>query len=814
MLTDDLVVSPDQLRHATDPDSLGFATTEELSDVAQNITQERAIEAVSFGVGIQSPGYNVFVMGGPGHGRHRIVSSILKSMAAERPTPSDWCYVHNFQNPHKPRAIMLPPGRGIRLKADMDKLVAEVSAAIPGAFESDDYQARRRAVDEAVQQRQQEMFAGIHAEAEKSGVALIRTPMGFTFAPAKNGEVLTPEAFHALDQAERERIQSEIERLQGQLKNIVVQIPGLEKEHREKVRELDREVTRFAVGHLTDELEKTYADLPDVAAHINAVEADIIENAGQFLRPAPSQNMPADAEAVGIEAAARAIQRRYRANLIVDNSESSGAPVVTDDFPSHGNVFGRIEHIAQYGALATDFNLILGGALHRANGGYLILDARQILTQPFAWEQLKRSLRSREIRIESIAQALGMISTVTLDPEPIPLDTKIVLIGDRQLYYLLSAHDPEFPDLFKIAADIEDEVPRRKDTALQLAEIISTASRNDGLLPIDCSAMAGILDFAIRKAGDTERFSTQVGDMIDLAREANHLAAAAGATTVSAGHVTAAQDARIRRGSRIRDLIYERIAQKVTLVEVEGTAVGQVNGLSVLQAGSLAFGQPSRITARVRMGRGGVMDIEREAKLGGALHTKGVMILQGFIAQLYLPDLPLGLSSSLVFEQSYGGVDGDSASMAELCALLSAISGVPTRQDLAMTGSVNQHGVSQAIGGANEKIEGFFDICQEAGLTGTQGVIIPRSNVRHLMLREDVVAAAREGRFHVHAIGNVDEALALLTGKPAGPRGDDGTFAEGTMHRLVEERLVAFAKAAKAAGSDDKGNHDRKENAG
>lgn len=813
MQTDDLAVSPEQLRQVTDPASLGFSTTAELSDVAQNITQERAIDAVSFGVGIPSQGYNVFVMGDPGHGRHRIVSSILRPLAAERPTPPDWCYVHNFRNPHKPRALRLPPGRGLRLTEDMDRLVNELSAAIPGAFESDDYQARRRALDEAMQSKQQELFAGIHADAEKSGVALIRTPMGFTFAPAKDGEVLTPEVFRGLDQAEQERFQSEIERLQGLLKNIVVQIPALEKEHREKVRELEREVTRFAVGHLTDELEKAYADLPEVAAHIDAVETDVVENAAQFLRPAASPNMSGEAEA-GLEAARSAVQRRYRANLIVNNAESSGAPIITEGFPSHANVFGRIEHIAQFGALATDFNLILGGALHRANGGYLVLDARQILTQPFAWDQLKRALRSREIRIESIAQSMGMISTVTLDPEPIPLETKIVLIGDRQLYYLLSVHDPEFPELFKIAADIEDRIPRRPETALQLAAIISTASRNEGLLPLDSAAVASILDHAIRKSGDIERFSTQVGDLIDLAREASHLAVAKGASVASADSVTAALDARIHRSSRVRDLIYERIAQDVVLVDVAGSAVGQVNGLSVLQAGSLAFGQPSRITARVRMGRGGVLDIEREAKLGGALHTKGVMILQGFVAQHYMPDRPLTLSASLVFEQSYGGVDGDSASMAELCALLSAISGVPIRQDLAMTGSVNQHGVSQAIGGVNEKIEGFFDICREAGLSGSQGVIIPQSNVRHLMLREDVVAAAREGTFRIHAVSNVDEALSLLTGMATGPRGADGKFAEGTIHRRVEDRLAAYAKASRAASSDKGEASDRQEDAG
>ncbi len=804
MQTDDLAIAPDRLRQVTDPASLGFATTAELSGVTRNVTQERVIEAVRFGVGMPSQGYNVFVLGGPGHGRHRIVSGILESLAADRPTPPDWCYVHNFANPHKPRAISLPPGRGLQWQSDMERLITELSAAIPGAFESDDYQARRRALDEAMQSAQQEMFSGIQAEAETSGIALIRTPMGFTFAPAKDGEVLTPEAFRALDQAERERIQSEIERLQGQLRDIVAQMPTLEKEHRDKVRELEREVTRFAVGHLTDELEAAYADLPEVAAHIDAVEADIIENAAQFLRPAAPRGMPAEAEAA-MEAAQGAVHRRYRANLIVSNAGTNGAPIVTEGFPSHGNVFGRIEHMAQFGALATDFNLILGGALHRANGGYLVLDARQILTQPLAWEQLKRALRSREIRIESLAQSLGMISTVTLEPEPIPLDTKIVLIGDRQLYYLLSSHDPEFLDLFKVAADIEDQVPRGDETARQLADIIATAARNEELLALDSGAVAAILDSAVRKAGDAERYSTQVGDMIDLAREASHLAGAAGVTTVSAGHVGQALAGRIRRGSRIRDLIYERIGQDVVLVDVQGSAVGQVNGLSVLQAGSLAFGQPSRITARVRMGRGGVLDIEREAKLGGALHTKGVMILQGFVAQHYLPDLPLTLSASLVFEQSYGGVDGDSASMAELCALLSAISGVPIRQDLAMTGSVNQHGQSQAIGGVNEKIEGFFDICSASGLTGTQGVIIPRANVRHLMLREDVVAAAREGSFHVHAIGNVDEALALLTGKDAGPRAGDGTFAEGTIHRLVEDRLAGFAKAAKAASAAPSG---------
>lgn len=797
---DDLKVPTDRLRRSTDPEALGFGTTDDLQDMDEIIAQDRAIEAVQFGVGMRAPGYNIFVLGPTGHGRRRIVSRMLAEAAGKRPPPPDWCYVHNFDDPHRPKALKLPPGRGARLKADMDTAIEELKAAIPGAFESDDYGARRRAIDEELQQAQQALFQQIGQEAEAKGIALVRTPMGFAFAPAKDGEVMTPEAFRQLPEDEQKRIQAEIQHMQGRMQEVMARAPALEKEHRAKVRELDREVTRFAVGHLIDELQKGYEDLPEVHAHLEAVEADIVENASQFL---PQQNpmMPQMGADGGFDGGERAVHRRYKANLVVDNSQSAGAPVVAEDHPTHPNLFGRIEHIAQFGALATDFNLIVGGALHRANGGFLVLDVRHVLTQPMAWEELKRTLRARELRVESLYQALGMISTVTLEPAPIPLDVKIVLVGDRMLYYMLSAYDPEFGELFKIAADIEDEAKRDARSAVDFARVLATAARADGLRPFGADAVGRILDHAVRRAGDAERLSTQMGDLVDLAREADRFAEEAGAAAVAAGHVKAAEEARIRRVGRVRDRLYERIAQEVVLIDVEGSAVGQMNGLSVLQIGELSFGQPSRITARVRMGRGGVLDVEREAKLGGPLHTKGMMILQGFLAQNYLPDRPLTLSASLVFEQSYGGVDGDSASMAELCALLSAIAGLPLRQDLAMTGSVNQHGASQAIGGVNEKIEGFFDVCRTSGLTGSQGVVIPHANVRHLMLRDDAMETAAAGRFHVYAVRTVEDALALLTGTEPGVRGPDGAFPEGSVHRMVEDRLAAYAETARKFGA-------------
>lgn len=790
-----------QMRRRTSPGSLRFETTAELEEIDDIIGQERALEAIRLGIGIRRPGYNLFVLGPAGTGKHTAVRRFLSRTAARERPPPDWCYVHNFKDAYRPRFLRLPSGRGAGLRADLDRFIAELRASIPAAFESDEFRGRLQALEAALKDRQEQALGAVQAEAEGKGVALIRTPMGFAFAPARRGEVISPEDFRQIPQAEQERIRQTIEVLQKRLQAALEEFPRWEREHRQKVRELQQETIRYAVGHTIAELRRSHADLPDVAAHLDAMEADIVENAEELMRPPgmPQPFPPGAQLTVDGSLLESPALRRYRVNVLVDNGGCSGAPVIYEDNPAHANLIGRIEHMSQFGALATDFLLIKGGALHRANGGYLVVDAAKLLMQPLAYDQLKRALRAREIAIESLAQALSLISTVSLEPEAIPLDVKVLLVGERHLYYLLTAYDPEFPELFKIAADFEDELERTDESAMLYARLIATIGRREGLKPFTREAVMEAIDHASQMAGDAEKMSAHMRGVADVLREADFLAG--DAAVVEATDVIAAVEGQVRRQARLRDRIQEAIARRSLLVDTEGARVGQINGLSVSQIGQMAFGHPVRITARVRMGRGGVLDIEREAKLGGPIHTKGVMILSGFLAERFLPDKPLTLSASLVFEQSYGGVEGDSASLAELIALLSALSGVPIRQELGITGSVNQHGAVQPIGGVNEKIEGFFDVCARRGFAEGNGVLIPASNVVNLMLRRDVVATREEGRFHIYPVESVDEAVALMLGRPAGIR-EDGRFPPESVNGLVETRLDGFAEAARRFGSN------------
>lgn len=790
-----------QMRRRTDPASLPFETTAELDEIDDIIGQDRAVEAIRLGIGIRRPGYNLFVLGPAGTGKHTAVRRFLSRTAAGEAAPPDWCYVHNFADAYRPRFLRLPQGRGAELRADLDRFIGELRASIPAAFESDEFRGRLQAIEEEFKHRQEQALASVQSEAEAKGIALIRTPMGFAFAPSRQGEIVSPEQFRQIPQAEQERIRQSIDELQKRLQAALEEFPRWEREQRQKVRELQRETIRYAVGHTIAELRERYADLAEVTAHLDAMEADIVENAEELMRPpgVPPGVPPGGVLTVDGSLLESPALRRYRVNLLVDNSTCSGAPVVYEDNPAHANVIGRIEHMSQFGALAADFLLIKAGALHRANGGYLVVDAAKLLMQPLAYDQLKRAIRAREIRIESLGQALSLISTVSLEPEAIPLDAKVVLVGERLLYYLLTAYDPEFPELFKIAADFEDELERTPESAMLYARLIATIARREDLKPFTRGAVVEVIDHAAQMAGDAEKVSAHMRSVADILREADFLAG--DATAIDAGRVRAAIDGQIRRQGRVRDRIQEAIARGFLMVDTEGAKIGQINGLSVSQLGQIAFGHPVRITARVRLGRGGVVDIEREAKLGGPIHTKGVMILSGFLGERFLPEKPLTLSASLVFEQSYGGVEGDSASLAELVALLSALSGVPVRQELAMTGSVNQHGAVQPIGGVNEKIEGFFDVCRRRGFVEGNGVVIPASNVKNLMLREDVVAAGAEGRFHVYAVERVDQAVELLMRRPAGER-DGGAFPPDSVNGLVEARLEAFADAARRFGGN------------
>jgi lon-related putative ATP-dependent protease len=778
-----------------DPAELPFEQAAELEDLLEPIGQDRAVEAMQFAVAMRPKGYNVYALGASGTGKHTLVRDLLRRKAESAPTPPDWCYVHNFADPQKPRRLQLPPGRSNGLRDAMKRLVEELRAALPAAFERDDYRARRDVIDQKFKQRNEQAFGELQRRAEPKGITMLRTPMGLGLAPRRDGKVLTPEMFEALPEAERERIQRDLEEVQGELEAVMQKVPQWEREHREAVRELNRNTTGAAIALMMDELRAGYCDVPDVVQHLDAVEQDIKENADDFLTPAqPPQGMPIPAPVE--EAVSETRFRRYQVNVIVDNGGRHGAPVIYEDNPTHQTLVGRVEYIARFGSLVTDFNLLTPGALHRANGGYLMLDAQRLLSGNYGWASLKRALNAGEIRIETLEQLLSLASTVSLQPEPIPLDVKIVLLGPPLLYYLLSGADDDFKELFKIAADFDDRVERTPQTTLLYARFIAGVVRREKLLPFDRGAVARVIERAARLAGDADRLSAGLRETVDLLQEASQLAAGAGKTTVTAAEVQTAIEAQFRRGDRIYRRLQEEIGRKTIRIETDGEQIGQVNGLSVMTLGGLSFGNPTRITARIRLGRGEVVDIEREVELGGPLHSKGVLILNGFVGGRFGGTRPLSLNASLVFEQSYGGVDGDSASAAELFALLSALAEVPISQSFAVTGSVDQLGRIQAIGGVNEKIEGFFDACRVTGFTGRQGVIIPMSNVKHLMLRQDVVTAAAEERFRIVPIETVDQGIALLTGLAAGEPDAEGNYPAGTVNHRIAARLDAFAARA------------------
>lgn len=775
-----------------------FRTTAELEELPEVIGQARATEAIRFGIGMRSDGYNLYVLSPPGTGGQGIVRELLATRAASEAVPSDWCYVNNFEQPHRPRVLRLPPGTGARLRDDMNELVDDLESTIPAAFESEEYRARRRELEQSLKERHEKPFEELGREATEHGIALVHTPTGMALAPMRKAEVMSPADFRKLPAEEQQRIEQDIATLQHKLERVVEQIPQWRRESQQRIRELDRDTVMAAVGQAITTLKKRYADYPAVLEYLSAVQQSVIENADDFRRGEEGAETTLFGMSISPAARDATTRRRYRVNLLIDHGRTTGAPVEYADNPSHPELIGRIEHLAQMGALITDFTLIKPGALHKANGGYLVLDARRVLMQPFAWEGLKRCLSSNEIRVESLAQALSLVSTVSLEPEPIPLKVKVVLVGERVLYYLLYNLDPDFRELFKVAADFEEDMDRTPETQELQARLVATIARREKLLPLDRDAVARVLEQGSRQAADAEKFSIRTQDIADLLREADYWARESGRDTVRSADVQHAIDTRARRGGRVRERLQQEIRRGTILIDVTGAKVGQVNALSVVTLGETDFGFPTRISARVRLGKGEVIDIQREVELGGPIHSKGVLILSGFLGARYSGDQPLSLAASLVFEQTYGAVEGDSASCAELCALLSALADVPLRQNLAITGSVNQYGEVQAIGGVNEKIEGFFDICESRGLTGGQGVVIPRANVKHLMLREDIVEACRDGRFGVYSVATVDQAVELLTGIAAGERDATGAFPQGSVNERVERRLAQLAERARA----------------
>jgi len=785
-------LSPEQLYTRCNPDQFEFETTDQLGELKEIIGQDRALQALHFGIGIQQQGYNLYVLGPSGLGKHTVVREYLREQAIHKAAGPDWCYVNNFARPQEPIAVRLETGQAPQFRQDMSQLVEDLRSAIPSAFEAEEYHARVQDIENELKDIMEAPFNQLAEEAESHSITLIRTPHGFAFAPVRNKEVVSQKEFEKLPEKEQQRIQEIISSLEDKLAAVLRQQPQWQREARNKVKALNQEVVMFAAGHLIDELKNKYLPNKIIQKYLDDVLQDVIDNLDDF------QHDEEPGEIMGVRMDDKASFRRYTVNVLVTHAEHGGAPVVFADLPTYPNLIGAVEHTAQMGALVTDFTLIKAGALHKANGGYLVIDIIKLLQQPYAWEGLKNALSSHEIKIQSLAQIYSLISTVTLEPEAIPLDIKVVLIGDRLLYYLLHEYDPEFKQLFKVAADFDDRLERTAENQSIYAQLIATLIRRDKLRPFDRSAVARVIEHSARLADDAEKLSTEIMNVADLLRESDHWAAQAQQSIVRREDVQQAIDAQIFRLDRVREHLHEEITRGTLMIDTEGAKTGQINGLAVIELGDFAFATPTRITATARLGEGEVIDIEREVELGGATHSKGVFILSAFLGQRFAGNRPLSLSASLAFEQSYGGIDGDSASMAELCALLSALAEVPIKQNLAITGSVNQRGEAQAIGGVNEKIEGFFDICKTRGLTGMQGVLIPASNIKHLMLRHDVVDACKQNQFSVYAYDNVDEAITLLSGETA-----------KTVNSKVEQRLIElekyreeFSKASRSPGED------------
>ena len=792
-------LAADTLRRTVDAASLGFKTTADLDPAEGLIGQERALAAIDFGLKMRASDFNIFVLGPPASGKSTAVSAHLAKVSQAADTPPDWVYVNNFEDPRRPRALRLPAGRAPALARDVAAALAELQSTLPAAFEAEDYRARRRAIDEEFRGSHEDALSAIHARAAEQNIAVMRTPLGFGMAPMHDGRVVKPEVFNQLPQAMRRDVETRVGALQAELEAVLAGAPAADKERRRQLAELNAETARHAIEAALDEVSQACADLPDVAAFLADVERDLVAHADLFLTPG------ANAKALLPQAEAGPAQdarfRRYMVNVVVTHAKDAGAPVVTEANPTLPALLGRVEHTPHASGLVTDFLLIRAGALHKANGGTLLIDARQVLAWPFAWDSLKRVIKGGEIRIDPpLPDTPGVAAMQTLEPEPIPLDVKVILFGAPEIYYLLEARDPDFAQLFKVQADFDETIASTPDNTGRYARLVASMVKTHGLKPIDAGGVARLIEEAGRIARDREKLTIELGRIADIAREADFWSKHAGREVTTADDVKRAIDERTRRADRIRDRAQELVQREILLVDTAGAKPGQVNGLSTVEAGGFRFGRAQRITARVHLGQGRVTDIEREAKLGGPLHSKGVMILWGYLAGTFAREVPLALAATLVLEQSYGAVEGDSASAAELFALISALADQPLRQDLAVTGSVNQWGEVQAVSGINEKIEGFFDVCRKRGLSGTQGVVIPDANRQHLMLREDVVEAVREGRFSVHAIKTADEGLTLMTGIEAGVRGADGRFGADTVNGRVDAKLRLFAERARAFG--------------
>ncbi|HEY6871169.1 MAG TPA: ATP-binding protein [Geobacteraceae bacterium] len=794
MAIDDLKVPVEKLRWECDPAQFDFATTEELPQLDGAIGQERALRSIEFGLGIPENGFNLYLSGEIGTGRASTIRKLLEKRVKGEPPPLDWCYVYNFKAPDNPVCLSLPAGRGSELAKDMGELLDAVRADIPKALDSKEYETNKAATVEEYQEKNGELFGKLEQEAGERGFALQRTVSGLVMVPQKEGRNYTQEEYDALSAEERAKLDEAGKDLTEKLNDVLRQVRENEKATKAALAQLDRDLGLSSVGHHIDPLKERYAGFPKVVQYLETVQEDILLNLEDFKEQQPQQSPIPGLKLPRQEPSFE----RYQVNVLVDNKGTEGAPVVFEQNPTYNNLFGRIEHIMQMGGMATtNFTLVKPGALHRANGGYLIVDAREVLINPFAWDALKRCIRSGEIKVEDVLEQYRFMTIASLKPEPVPLQAKIIMIGTPWIYYLLFHLEPDYRKLFKVKADFDSRIARTPEIIRDYALFVANHCKEEKLIPFDRGGVAGLVEYSARSVEDQARLSSQFMEIVDLIREASYWAGKEKSPLVTKEIVTKAIEEKVYRSNRIEERMQELFEDGTIMVDTEGSEVGQINGLSVITLGDYTFGRPSRVTARVYMGRGGMVNIEREVKLSGPIHDKGVLILTGYLGGKYAHDKPLSFSASICFEQSYEGVEGDSASSTELYSILSALSGLPLRQDVAVTGSVNQLGKVQPIGGVNYKIEGFYAVCKAKGLTGTQGVIIPKTNERHLMLKDEVAEAVRDGRFHIWSVETIDQGIEILTGVPAGERQPDGSYPEGSVNCLVDGKLRAMVESMK-----------------
>lgn len=780
------------------PGQVECTTTETLQPTEEIIGQERAQKALHFGLEIQERGFNVYVAGMPGTGKRTAVKKFLDELAKTKPKSDDWVYVNNFDNPYEPNAIRLPPGMGNRLKTDMASFIGEVRRALPRAFESEDYATKRGETLGKLDKEREEIIGQVNESAAKQGFTIQMGPTGLMIIPVIDNKPLTQEEFEALPKETQAEIIKKREALDADLRSGFRKVRELDAKGMEMVTKLNSEIALYAIGHLLAGLREKYGKISEVIPYIESVQKDILDNLGTFLGSSQQQPQQEQVPPQFQQWLAKDLAfRKYEVNVIVDNSGPDGAPVVFEETPSYQNLLGKAEKEIQFGVVTTDFMMIRPGSVHKANGGYLVIPVLDLFRYPFAWDGLKSALKTEKIKIEEPGEQAGFIMTRGLKPEPIPMSVKVILIGTPDINQILQQRDPDYPDLFKVRADFDTVMDRTDDNTKKYAAFICTLCKRFSLKHLDNTAVAKVVEYGSRLAEDKKKLSTRFSGVSDLIREANFYAMQDKTEHITVKHILKAVEEKIYRSNLIQQKIQEYIERGIFLIDTEGSTVGQINGLSVMEMGDFAFGRPSRVTASIAAGRDGIVDIERQSDMSGPTHTKGVLILGGYLAAKYAQDKPLSLSAKLVFEQSYGGIDGDSASSTELYAILSALSGLPIRQSIAVTGSVNQRGEVQAIGGVNEKLEGFFEVCKAKGLTGQQGAMIPVSNIQNLMLKEEILEAAQAGKFTVFAAKTIDEGIEFLTGVPAGERQPDGSYQEGTVNYLVNKRLEELAETVR-----------------